>query len=411
MNKPCTCLCILQISGIKWQNLVLQISEEEPKIQRDELVNPRWIEDEGIGKGSEMKLLEEEQKFWIDFIEKYLKPLDADKEKEEDMKKSLIELRNSVCFAMIMLNLLWMAINFMFQYTAPVVLKFRIGGQDVKVDILGLSFMIFLLAILFLQIIGMFFHRWGTLLHLLAFTDIELLPCCKKKMTMQEGKEKDFKKIYEFCQEMYKEPLPDYIEDNASSKPDLAKSIKEYISQTMSTSVRMQDSSRSELRSPGLATSRAVNLYLRATRRVDDSDLEAQDFVTRFRKTVRNSRPQSSYVPEDYPDDDLPNGNIGRPPLPPRQDTLGGPHLRRRYGNNLRYTVKDAIERVRRETGVSVKPERQDLNMNRPLSLGATRSTLQPVGMMARSFSRRMQLFEQYREGPGRGFETDIDIV
>ena len=68
----------------------------------------------------------------------------------------------------------------MLQYTSPVTVTIPIDG-GVSVGILGLLFVFFLLAVLLLQIVGMVIHRWGTLLHLLAFTDIDP-PCFKIKV-------------------------------------------------------------------------------------------------------------------------------------------------------------------------------------------------------------------------------------
>ena len=62
-----------------------------------------------------MKLFDEECIFWKRFLARYLKPLEADKQKEKEDSQKLIELRNSVCFGVGMINLLWIAINFMFQ--------------------------------------------------------------------------------------------------------------------------------------------------------------------------------------------------------------------------------------------------------------------------------------------------------
>lgn len=85
------------------------------KPTRDELVNPKWVEDKGLGKGEIMKPFDDECEFWKSFLARYLKPLESDKQKEKEDSQKLIELRNSVCFGVGMINLLWVAINFMFQ--------------------------------------------------------------------------------------------------------------------------------------------------------------------------------------------------------------------------------------------------------------------------------------------------------
>ena len=53
---------------------------------------------------------------------RYLYPLKKDEEKEKKDLQNLIELRNNVCGGMALINILWVAINFMFQYKKPTVI-------------------------------------------------------------------------------------------------------------------------------------------------------------------------------------------------------------------------------------------------------------------------------------------------
>ena len=53
---------------------------------------------------------------------RYLYPLQKDPEKEKKDLQNLIELRNNVCGGMALINILWVAINFMFQYKKPTVI-------------------------------------------------------------------------------------------------------------------------------------------------------------------------------------------------------------------------------------------------------------------------------------------------
>ena len=55
---------------------------EKPKaepVERNELVNPAWIEDEDLGKGLVGKLPDSEVEFFKGLIKKYLYPLIKDK--------------------------------------------------------------------------------------------------------------------------------------------------------------------------------------------------------------------------------------------------------------------------------------------------------------------------------------------
>lgn len=67
---------------------ILELSDEEeseisePKEERDDLINPFWLEDKDLGKGEVDYLSGLEVQFWKDLLEKYLHPLDADKQKQ-----------------------------------------------------------------------------------------------------------------------------------------------------------------------------------------------------------------------------------------------------------------------------------------------------------------------------------------
>lgn len=53
---------------------------------------------------------------------RYLYPLQKDAGKEKKDLQNLMELRNNVCGGMALINILWVAINFMFQYKKPTVI-------------------------------------------------------------------------------------------------------------------------------------------------------------------------------------------------------------------------------------------------------------------------------------------------
>lgn len=55
-------------------------------------------------------------------IDRYLYPLEKNPDKEKKDLENLMELRNNVCGGMALINILWVAINFMFQYKKPTVI-------------------------------------------------------------------------------------------------------------------------------------------------------------------------------------------------------------------------------------------------------------------------------------------------
>lgn len=50
--------------------------------RRDDLINPYWIEDPDLKKGEVDFLSPAETQFWKDLLDKYLYPIDANKEEE-----------------------------------------------------------------------------------------------------------------------------------------------------------------------------------------------------------------------------------------------------------------------------------------------------------------------------------------
>lgn len=73
-----------------------------PQNRRDDLINPYWIEDPDVRKGEVEFLSSNEIQFWKDMLEKYLYPIDEDKDEKvtnAHMFCSCISQQRSVCFA------------------------------------------------------------------------------------------------------------------------------------------------------------------------------------------------------------------------------------------------------------------------------------------------------------------------
>ena len=62
-----------------------------------------------------MSLPPREVQFWYDLIERYLKPLEKDKEKEKLVTLGLKELRNQMVFSFLMINSIWVIMIFLMQ--------------------------------------------------------------------------------------------------------------------------------------------------------------------------------------------------------------------------------------------------------------------------------------------------------
>lgn len=57
--------------------------------QRDDLINPYWIEDPDLKKGEVDFLSQGELQFWKDLLAKYLYPIDANKEEQVNFHTTL----------------------------------------------------------------------------------------------------------------------------------------------------------------------------------------------------------------------------------------------------------------------------------------------------------------------------------
>ncbi|KAJ8929966.1 hypothetical protein NQ314_017289 [Rhamnusium bicolor] len=228
-----------------------------PKSRRDDLVNPYWIEDPDVGKGEVEFLSSNELQFWKDLLEKYLFPLDENKEEkariaadlkelrdqsvfaffmmnalfvlivflltlkkdylhikwpfgvrtnitydestqEDRIAKDLIELRNKSVFAFFMFNALFVLVVFLLQLNKDQIhVKWPLGVRTnityneetsevhiskeyLQLEPIGLVFVFFFALILVIQFTAMLFHRFGTIAHILASTELNW-SCSKKK--------------------------------------------------------------------------------------------------------------------------------------------------------------------------------------------------------------------------------------
>ncbi|XP_063422773.1 chitin synthase chs-2-like [Mytilus trossulus] len=259
---------------------------------------PKWTEDKDFKDGKIMSMTPKETIFWEEFIKRYLKPLDANKKEQETMKQALAELRNEVVAGFAFINLIWISINFMFQLRKPAVIEFptasgaeNVDDDVIKIDALGLMFIIFFVLILLIQFIGMIFHRLGTLMHLIAITEIPNPFKCGKKQSYgnmeEENTEKlNAKELVRFYTDVVGEPMPDYSgdEDDDDDEED-AKLEKELSDTIVNNAVIGVKGNIGGTRKPGLGIS------FRETMANKDSFpniLRSTMSKPNFKQTVRN---------------------------------------------------------------------------------------------------------------------------
>ncbi|XP_013398991.1 uncharacterized protein LOC106165353 [Lingula anatina] len=161
-------------------------TSSEPRIQRDDLVNPFWITEKELKRGPVRYLDNSETQFWQKLIEKYLYPLNHDKTHEKKISVDLKRLRNNASFLFFMLNFLWLFIIFLLQIVQDQLketLYIRVPrangeGEQRHFEPLSVAFLVFFALIILIQFISMLFHRYGTFLHILSSTSLR---CCSKK--------------------------------------------------------------------------------------------------------------------------------------------------------------------------------------------------------------------------------------
>ena len=173
------------------------------KARRDSK-DPYWIDEEvdenvrkckTLTKAKRLYMDQEESTFWRDMIDKYLKPLDEDKEQKKKAQEDLKELKNSVSLGFVLINVMWVTAIFMLQANTEVLgMKWPLGAKGpiltfetenielshlvyleyeyLRLEPVGLVFVLAFVFIIALQLIGMLSHRILTLGHIVASTHL-----------------------------------------------------------------------------------------------------------------------------------------------------------------------------------------------------------------------------------------------
>jgi chitin synthase len=195
------------------------------KPPRDELLNPAWLEESYL-QDCEIDYLEPgETVFFQKMIERYLYPLVEDKTYQAKVARDLKALRNNACFAFFMINALWMVIIFHLQLVQYKVRDYiyipipRLNYEPLRFEPLGFSFLVFFASIVLVQFFSMLWHRYGTVLHLLASTDLKI---CARKFNINQMEVEDVVQTVKVLQQIkgFEEedlPVPDYSENSNNS--------------------------------------------------------------------------------------------------------------------------------------------------------------------------------------------------
>ncbi|CAC5381090.1 CHS1 [Mytilus coruscus] len=121
-----------------------------------------------------------ERKFWEKQIEKYVKPHDKmDKftnERESKLKKELFDLRNTVCLFVYLSNAILVTVMFgltqVNAFKSSLTAGFDCGGEKNSIVPIAILFSAVFVFLLLIQFLCMLYHRFSTLVHITANTNL-----------------------------------------------------------------------------------------------------------------------------------------------------------------------------------------------------------------------------------------------
>lgn len=196
---------------------------------------PDWLYDNDLKDGDTETISAAEEQFWVDLIEKYLKPLDMTPKDKEVMQDQLKALRDISVFAFTMGNALFVLVVFLLQLNKqylhvrwPLNVKNNIIYDQNSFEILiqreylnlepiSLLFVVFFGIVLFVQFIAMLFHRFATISQILATTHIDWYCSKRVKDTVSASELKE--KAVEIASHLQR-PRPEWEDDDSDASRD-----------------------------------------------------------------------------------------------------------------------------------------------------------------------------------------------
>lgn len=199
---------------------------QDTKPQMDML--PDWLLDPDLKNGDRDTLTMAEMKFWNDMIDKYLKPLELSEAEKKEVAGALINLRDMVIMAFIMINALFVLVVFLLQINKEMLhIKWpwqakntisydasrdevRIEREYMQLEPIGIIFVGFFGAVLAIQFVAMLKHRFGTISEILAAVTLDWY--CSKNPD-QLSVESDLKGNGVMLARKWQRPKKQYDED------------------------------------------------------------------------------------------------------------------------------------------------------------------------------------------------------
>ncbi|XP_076094769.1 chitin synthase chs-2-like isoform X3 [Mytilus galloprovincialis] len=149
---------------------IKHVEEEEEDKEKDVTESHYYADDTVpmIGK--------KELKFWNSTIERYLTPLETKKEKEIKVQEELIELRNKVSLFVYLLNAILVTVMFgltqVNTFKDSLSISIFCDNNPVSIVPIALLFAVVFGLLLLIQFLCMLYHRFSTLIHISASTDM-----------------------------------------------------------------------------------------------------------------------------------------------------------------------------------------------------------------------------------------------
>ncbi|XP_076245365.1 chitin synthase chs-2 [Calliopsis andreniformis] len=174
-----------------------EVSESCYQKYSNYLVNPYWFQNECIKNGQVDFLSTTEENFWKQLIEKYLYPIENDVEKQRNIKRQLIDIRNEYLLKFFTINTLFVVAIFLLQINKEVLYiqwpfavhynitfikerdEIHIFKNYMHLEPIGCLFICAYVLILLIQFLAMCVHRFSTFTHVLANVKLNLF-CCEK---------------------------------------------------------------------------------------------------------------------------------------------------------------------------------------------------------------------------------------
>ena len=220
----------------KAESSIHELTEENEThpilLKYDDLENPAWLQSPVTGDGPIRPLTQKENIFWRQLIHKYLHPINDDKAHQANVAANLKELRNNVVFGFFMTSAIWIALSMELQILQEdlkeklfIKIPKLFSSEYLTFEPLGLMFLVFFSIIIIVQFVGMFAHRWGTVLHMLSITEVSCGKSFTEKDRIREilAKAMQMQKLSNIENEPqpdYNEPIPDYEDFDEDDEND-----------------------------------------------------------------------------------------------------------------------------------------------------------------------------------------------